>query len=164
MPVSGLPATWQVGVQTVRMDAASFPFPVALPTGITSGEVTIALVIWAICLVVAVLPGPGGGGLFRAVGSLVSFLLTVAFTACVLWGGWAIVSSMGDTSWMDSTSLDPGDQEPFRTVTQAVGRAFLIFPALFIGGVWRRHERWLALAALLAAAAVVAWLQVPTLL
>lgn len=130
----------------------------ALPAGIDSSDITVALIIWVISFMVTALPSPSGGKGLKALGSAVSMLVTIAFVACVVWAGWTLVQSVTDGSRLGAVE---GSAGPWATVQEAVMRAALVFPALFIGALWRQTERWLALAGLLVAAGVVAWLQLP---
>ncbi|WP_462418214.1 hypothetical protein [Kytococcus sp. Marseille-QA3725] len=130
----------------------------ALPAGIDSGDITAALIIWVICFMVSALPSPSGGKAMKSLGSFVSMLITIAFVACIVWAGWALVQSVTDGPAIDTTQ---GGTEPWDTVQEAGMRAVLIFPALFISALWRQRERWLALAATIVAAGTVAWLQLP---
>ncbi|WP_374928775.1 hypothetical protein [Kytococcus sedentarius] len=134
------------------------PLDLPLPAGVEWSQVTVALVVWVACLLVALLPGPRGGGLFRLVGGAVMLVLLIGFVAHLLWGGWAVVSSVQEGFGGEMSMESEG---PFDTVAAALGGAFLLFPPFLIGAVWRAKERWLALVALLVATGVSAWLLVP---
>ncbi len=139
-----------------------------LPQGMSSSTVTIGLVIWAVCIVVALLPGPGGGFLPRLLGVPLTLALYAAFGACVLWGGWSVFQAVFDgfNSDLGSPGLDDGGEfdSTFSTVQAAIVRAFLLFPPIIVGSIWWGRQRWLALVALVVAFVTALWVHLPSLL